>query len=160
MPLLNYTTGIDPDKTAGEIARCLSLHGATSILTEYDKEDGYIKSLSFRIEVGEQMIGFRLPCDWKPVLEILENDSKVPPARATKDQAIKTAWRIIKVWIDAQMALVETKMAKTEEIFEQTYSSQYNGSQIIVRFFSCLLAVQRQENLKRKLSHLAVQIKR
>ena len=34
-----------------------------------------------------------------------------------KIQAIKTAWRIIKVWVDAQMALVETNMTKTEDVF-------------------------------------------
>jgi len=38
MGLLNYTTKIDPDKTAAEIARCLSSHGASAVMTEYDKE--------------------------------------------------------------------------------------------------------------------------
>jgi hypothetical protein len=35
MGLLNYTTKIDPDKTAAEIARCLSTHGASAIMTDY-----------------------------------------------------------------------------------------------------------------------------
>ena len=117
MPLLNYTTQIDPDKTASEIARCLSMHGAQAVLTEYDKEEGYIKSLSFQIHMGEGQMSFRLPCDWQPVLEILENDRKVPRARVNKEQAVRTAWRIVKVWVDAQMALVETKMATTQEVF-------------------------------------------
>ncbi len=117
MPLLNYTTNIDADKTAAEIARALSMHGAQAVMIEYDKEDSYIESLSFRIQVGEKMVAFRLPCDWKPVLEVLENDSKVPRARANKEQAVRTAWRIIKVWVAAQMALVETQMVSTEEVF-------------------------------------------
>ena len=117
MPLLNYTTRIDADKTASEIARCLSLHGATSVLTDYNKEEGFIEALSFKIEVGDQVIGFRLPCDWKPVLDILENDRKVPRSKVNREQAVRTAWRIVKDWVEAQMALVETKMATTQEVF-------------------------------------------
>lgn len=117
MPILNYTTGIDPDKTASEIARCLSMHGAKAVLTEYDEEEGYVTALSFKIMLNDQDMGFRLPCDWKPVLTILENDRKVPRSRATKDQAIRTAWRIVKDWIEAQMALVETRMVTTQEVF-------------------------------------------
>ena len=117
MSLLNYSTSIDPDKTASEIARCLSRHGAKAILTEYNKEDEYVSSLSFQINVNDNDIAFKLPCDWKPVLYILENDNKVPKARRTKEQAVRTAWRIVKDWVEAQMALVETKMVTTEQVF-------------------------------------------
>lgn len=56
MGLLNYTTKIDPDKTAAEIARCLSTHGAQAVLTEYDPENNYVSALSFKIKVGEQQM--------------------------------------------------------------------------------------------------------
>jgi hypothetical protein len=36
MPLITYTTEIDPDKPAMEISKMLSKAGATTILTEYD----------------------------------------------------------------------------------------------------------------------------
>ena len=117
MAILNYTTKIDPDKTASEIARCLSMHGASAVLTEYDEENGYVKALSFKINVEGQSIGFRLPCDWKPVLEILENDKKVPRHMANREQAVRVAWRIVKSWVEAQMALVETRMVSTAEVF-------------------------------------------
>ena len=67
--------------------------------------------------MGDQTIGFRLPCDWKPVLDILENDKKVPRYKVTREQAVSTAWRIVKDWVEAQMALVETRMATTQEVF-------------------------------------------
>lgn len=60
MGLLNYTTKIDPDKTAAEIARCLSMHGAQAVFTEYDPEGGYVSALTFRIAVNGQPMGFRL----------------------------------------------------------------------------------------------------
>ena len=126
MPLLNYTTKIDADKTAHEIAKCLSMHGAQAVLTEYDKKEGYVLAISFRIDLEGQTVGFRLPCDWKPVLEILKRDPKVPRNQITEVQAVRVAWRIVKDWVEAQMALVETKMATTQEVF-LPYAVMKNG---------------------------------
>jgi hypothetical protein len=125
MGLLNYTTKIDPDKTAQEIAKCLSKHGAQAVLTEYDPEHSYVAAISFRIKLNEQIVSFRLPCDWKPVYKIMYGDKKLPEEAKRKarmesewrTQAIRTAWRIVKDWVEAQMALVETHMARTEEVF-------------------------------------------
>ena len=117
MAILNYTTKIDPDKTAAEIAKCLSSHGAQAIMTEYDKDENYVTGLSFKIEVNGKPVGFKLPCDWKPVLKILEDNPKVPRRLACREQAVRTAWRIVKDWVEAQMAMVETKMVTTQEVF-------------------------------------------
>ena len=75
-------------------------------------------------------MGFRLPCDWKPVLAILTKDKKNPHRYGSeqkrlhwegewRDQAVRTAWRIVKDWVEAQMALVETQMVTTAEVFLQ-----------------------------------------
>ena len=64
MALLNYTTEIDADKTAAEIAKCLSMHGARAVLTEYDEAEGLVTAISFKINVEGNDIGFKLPCDW------------------------------------------------------------------------------------------------
>lgn len=117
MALLNYTTKIDADKTAQEIAKCLSLHGAKAVLTEYDPKESLVSAISFKITLNDKDITFRLPCDWKPVLTILENDAKVPRAHKTREQAVRTAWRIVKDWVEAQMALVETQMVTTAQVF-------------------------------------------
>jgi hypothetical protein len=125
MALLNYTTKIDADKTAAEIARCLSMHGASAVLTEYDKERGTVTAISFKITFNGQNIGFRLPCDWKPVFAILTKNSKMKEYHShykrwrtdQEAQAVRTAWRIVKDWVEAQMALVETQMVTTAEVF-------------------------------------------
>lgn len=123
--LLNYTTKIDADKTASEIARCLSMHGASAILTEYDAQTQLISAISFKIRVNEREMGFRLPCDWRPVYEILAKGKKFPWDQKRKDkmksdlemQAVRTAWRIVKDWVEAQMALVETQMVNIGGVF-------------------------------------------
>lgn len=115
MPILNYTTQIEANKTVAEIQKCLSSHGAKAILNEY--ENGYIKALSFQIDLNGNAVGFKLPCAWEPILIILENNKKVPRRLCTQEQALRVAWRIVKDWIEAQMALLETKMVKMEQIF-------------------------------------------
>jgi len=117
MALLNYTTKIDADKTAQEIAKELSMHGAKAVLTEYDEKTGTVVAISFKIKIGEAEMGFRLPCDWKPVFHILQNDPKVPRTNKDQAQAVRTSWRIVKDWVEAQMALVETKMVTTQQVF-------------------------------------------
>ena len=124
MPLLNYTTKVDADKTAQEIAKILSLHGAKSVLTDY--EDGIVSAISFKISLNGNDISFRLPCDWRPVLEVL--NGQLPELKTwhrnyehllseRRLQAVRTAWRIVKDWTEAQMALVETQMVSTTQVF-------------------------------------------
>jgi len=60
MPLLNYTTEIDAEKTIAEISKMLALRRASAILSEYDA-DGEIFALSFKIDLGGNQISFRLP---------------------------------------------------------------------------------------------------
>ena len=115
MALLNYTTQIDVDKTIGEIQKLLVKRGAKTLMTEYN--EGVIAVISFKISVGERDMGFRLPCDWRPVLEVMQNDPNIPRKLKTQFQAVRVAWRIIKDWVEAQMALVDTMMVKTEEVF-------------------------------------------
>lgn len=116
MSLLNYTTKVSADKTIGEIQRALAKAGASAILTEYDN-NGYIIALSFKIMLNEQEIGFRLPSDWRPVLQILEKDRNVPRNKKTQDQALKVSWRIVKDWVEAQLAIIETRMITTTQAF-------------------------------------------
>ena len=124
MGLLNYTTKIDADKTAGEITKCLSVHGASAIMTDYN--DGVLAAISFGIELNGRKMGFRLPCDWKPVFAILTKGKKNPHWDETRKrkwisdwemQAVRTSWRIVKDWVEAQMALVETQMVTTRDVF-------------------------------------------
>lgn len=133
MPLLNYTTQIDTDKTIAEIQKCLSVHGAKAILSEYD--NGYLKALSFQIDLNGKSVGFKLPSDWQPVLQLLEQNKKVPRRLCTKEQAIRVSWRIIKDWIEAQMAIVETRMVKIEQVF-LPYAVTSDGSTVYEKLIS------------------------
>ena len=116
MAIKNYTTTISVNKTIGEIQGILSKHGATAIMTEYD--NGNVTGLSFKIMTPRGELGIRLPSNTDRVFQVLKNQRKNNnQVRDTFDQANKVAWRIIKDWIDAQMAILETEMVEMEQIF-------------------------------------------
>ncbi len=117
MALLNYTTQIEASKTVGQIHGILVGHGARSILTNYDK-DGQIESLSFEVDTPHGVAHIKLPVDPDAVLRVMmKSGSHVPYRLQTKAQAIRIAWRIVKDWVEAQMAILETEMVKMEQIF-------------------------------------------
>lgn len=132
MPILNYTTKIEASKTIAEIQACLVSHGANAVLSEYDGQ-GFIVALSFKINIEGQDIGFRLPSDWRPVLQVLEKHPKVPRRLCTQEQALKVAWRIIGEWVRAQMAIVEIRMVKVEQVF-LPYAVMRNGKTVYESF--------------------------
>lgn len=119
MALLNYTTKIDADKTAGEISSILRGIGASAVLTEYDKDLGIVSAISFKIELNGQPISFRLPTDWRPVQEVLERQNRKARNHIPHDQAaaVRVAWRIVKDWVEAQCAIIETRMVSTVDVF-------------------------------------------
>ena len=69
-------------------------------------------------ENGQRAHGFPLPINTDAVFEILTRDRvmKTKP-EARMQRANRTAWRIIKEWILAQMTLIETEMVTVEEVF-------------------------------------------
>ncbi len=111
MPLLNYTTSIAADKTVGEIQSILAKAGASRILVEYVA--AMPSGLAFEIR-GTQ---YRLPCRVEAVWAILRNDYSVPRRLRTEAQARRVAWRILRAWVEAQLAIIQTGMVAVDEVF-------------------------------------------
>lgn len=118
MAILNYTTTIDAFKTVSEIEYILMKHKAKSIMKNYEGES--ITGLSFLIDTGVQQIPIRLPVKIDECLMVLKKEKRENPRKQIKDtreQAERVAWRILKDWIEAQMALLDIEMVRFEEIF-------------------------------------------
>lgn len=139
MALKNYTTTIGVHKTLGEIQQILVDHGARKVMYDYDN-NGRILSLSFQVPTPDGDRGIRLPADAKAVMEVLRQQRREGKIKTNPDfeQAERTAWRIVKDWIDAQMAILEYQMVKFEEIFlpymlnnrGQTFFEAYQQKQL------------------------------
>ena len=116
--LLNYTTEVSPEESTKEISRVLSRYGARKILTEYDK-DGFTSSISFIVRTAKGEIAFRIPIDIEATLRVLQKHRQEGRIRIKIDEerARKVAWRIMKDWVEAQVAIIETEMVKLEQVF-------------------------------------------
>lgn len=112
MPLLNYTTKVDVYTTIGAIQGQLVRHGAKKILQDYD-DNGRITALSFLIETPAGQRGIRLPANTLAVAEVLHRQK----VKCDYEQAERVAWRIVKDWVEAQMAILESEMVQMDEIF-------------------------------------------
>ena len=118
MAILNYTTTVDAFKTVSEIEYILMKHRAKSIMKNYEGEA--ITGLSFLIDTGIQQLPVRLPVKVDECLKVLKKEKRENPRKQIKDtreQAERVAWRILKDWIEAQMALLDIEMVRFEEIF-------------------------------------------
>lgn len=112
MPLLNYTTKVDVYTTIGAIQGCLVKHGARKIMQDYDNE-GNPQALCFAIDTKFGMRGIRLPANVDAVHRVLTKQK----VKCDREQAARVAWRILKDWIEAQMAILESEMVQMDEVF-------------------------------------------
>ncbi len=111
--IANYSTTIIALKSIGEIQGILVAHGAKHILMDYD--NGEPIGLSFVVETPYGDTPFKLPANIDRVQNIL-NKQRVR-SRADRELASRVAWRILKDWIRAQMAILETEMVSIDQIF-------------------------------------------
>jgi hypothetical protein len=114
MPLLNYTTQIQVSKTIGEIQAKLVGAGARQIMTTYD-DVGAATGLSFALSTPEGTRGFALPVRVAAVLKVMGQDG-TPSKFVYVEQAERVAWRILKTWLEGQLAIIETEMVSFSEV--------------------------------------------
>ena len=112
MALKNYTTEVDVYKSLGEIQSALAGHGARKIMVDYDGK-GQPISVSFAIETPEGTRGFVLPANVGGVRKVFA-EQRISDKNG---QAERTAWRNIRDWVMAQMAMIEIGLAEMEEVF-------------------------------------------
>lgn len=128
MPILNYTTQVETSKTVGEIAGLLVKKGARKIITDYNDEEQAV-GLTFCLPLGDQPVYFSLPCRYEGVLKALQKDLGVPKRMKTLDQAQRVGWRILKDWLEAQLAIVDAGLVEMPEIF-LPYAVTKNGERL------------------------------
>jgi len=124
MAILNYTTSITTEKTASEIQKKLAMAGAQAVMSEYD-EDGIMCAMSFRIN----NLFFRLPINIIGVHNALMDDRNIGKRFKTYEQASRVAWRIVKDWIEAQIAIIQAGQAELEQVF-LPYAQNQNGKTV------------------------------
>jgi len=112
-PIANYTTTVTALKSIGEIQGILVAHGATRILTDY--KDGDAVGLAFMVNTAHGEVPFRIPANIDRVQTVL-NKQRVRKT-VVRELASRVAWRILKDWVRAQMAILETEMVTIDQLF-------------------------------------------
>jgi hypothetical protein len=132
--ILNYTTEVPPERTVSEITSLLVRKGAKSITSDFH-EDGRVKAVSFIMVVGGLPTRFLLPVNVAGVARVMIRDkphkpqtrvTKVVHEERLKRQAEWVAWRILKDWVEAQMALIESGQGEAAQVF-MPYATAQDG---------------------------------
>lgn len=126
MAILNYTTKISVDKTTAEIQAKLGKANAQAVMCEY--ENGIVSHISFRMNTPHGIMTFRLPANIEGVFSAMQK-AKLPRSKCNKEQAARVAWRIVKDWVEAQLAIIQAEMATVAEVF-LPYAQQNNGKTV------------------------------
>src|ERR1700730_12472328 len=141
MPIKNYSTVVSPERSIGEITSLLVRKGARSITQEYF-DDGRVKAVSFIMAIGGIPTRFLLPANTIGVAGVMMTETPYTNrTRGTRDQrkqkimaqAEWVAWRILKDWVDAQMALIESGQAQAAQVF-LPYATEQSGRTIYELF--------------------------
>jgi hypothetical protein len=115
---LNYTTTIDPSKSATECMGILANAGARKI--SIDMEHKVPIGLSFVIATRWGDRAFDMPANIEGTYQALLRSSRasggIPPRFASREQAARVTWRVLKDWLEVQIAMIEAGLAEIEQI--------------------------------------------
>lgn len=119
MALLNYTTKIDANRSVSEIVNMLAKARAQAITQRMDGS-GHVIGIEFSVITKFGQMGFRLPADPRPVVETLNRQAMAGqiPKRFKNDaaQARRVSWRIVRDWVQAQLAIIQIGMVNIEQV--------------------------------------------
>ena len=110
MAIKNYTTKVPAHRSIAEIQDILVKHGATGVLYKYEQGTGRIEALQFLLRIKNQDVAFSLPVPWRKFQRVLE----IQQVRRWNDEeyVYHVAWRNIRDWVMAQLALYETEIVE------------------------------------------------
>lgn len=123
MAVLNYTTSIAADRTQAEVQGMLARHGASQVMVDY--VGGRATGVTFTIDTDLGAKLFSLPVDVDAMRALLIQQDRAGKLRSSKmsqaartslEHAERVAWRVVKDWLEAQLAIIETRMVKVDQV--------------------------------------------
>lgn len=118
MNLKNYTSTVPAITSMGKIEQNLVEAGATDISKKY--EDGICVAITFRMMVNTQPLFFKFPARVEHCFQVLWKEVKRPQPDTKKrirEQASRTAWKIISDWVEIQLSMILLEQALPLQIF-------------------------------------------
>ena len=111
---LNYTTKVPSQRTVAECSALLAEHGADAIAVTY--QDKQPVGVQFHLQGST----FELPVDVAAMGRILAKSRPAggmsQAAYRSPEHAERVAWRVVKDWLAAQLALVAAQQVGLDEV--------------------------------------------
>jgi hypothetical protein len=121
LPTLKYSTAVPVARTVGEVQQMLAVAGAESVAVRY--ADKRPIGLGFTLSTPHGPRSFLLPVDVEAVHKLLLNQERAGEfkraargAYTTPEHAARVAWRVLRDWLAAQLAMIESQMASIDQI--------------------------------------------
>jgi hypothetical protein len=116
----NYTSTVPVERTVSRIEQILANAGAGNIIKDY--KNGELQALSFTLYHGNtgKMVPIRLPANAEAVEKVLLGEVKRPHKETLlriKQQASRTAWKLMQDWIEVQVSLIELHQVEALQVF-------------------------------------------
>ena len=119
MNLKNYTSTVPAVTSMGRIEKALVSAGATNISKTY--EDQVCTAITFRMIIKDHVpMFFQLPAKVEPCFKVLYAEVKRPrpdTKRLIREQAERTAWKIIADWVEIQLSMIMLEQAEPLQVF-------------------------------------------
>lgn len=139
MPLLNYTTTVPVTRTIAQVTEILAKSGARQVLTDY-APSGTPTGIAFAVDTPTGLRNYHLPVDVAAITAVMKADRNISPRFRTPEQAERVGWRITKDWLEAQLAIIATRMVTFDQVM-LPYMSTGNGSTVYDLFLTQQLAL-------------------
>lgn len=118
---VNYTTRIAAAQTVSEMQALLAAHGARRITVEYD-DGGVPASIGFVLELPHGTRSFGITASIDSMEQLLHSEERAgrlksgsKADRTSRAQSERVAWRVMKTWLEAQLALVAAGMIDVDQ---------------------------------------------
>jgi hypothetical protein len=140
MNIKNYTSGVASETSIARIESKLAAVGASGIMKLYGP-DKRVSAIIFQMPNGSRNHAIRVPANVENCYQALWKDYCLRVSRprddtksTIRDQAERTAWKLVQDWIDVQVSMIVMKQADALEVFlpyvwdgRQTYFESMKG---------------------------------
>lgn len=138
MPLLNYTTTVSAERSIAAMQKMLVDLGARGISLEYDERKRPV-GMRFGVITAYGPRTFAVPANVSRVQEVLRRQG-VQPRYRTDEHAQRVAWRILKDWLEAMLAILSTEMVTIDQIMLPYL--EVNGSTVYQQYVDQQLTLE------------------
>jgi len=139
MTIKNYTSSVAVNRSVQYITDKLVRHGARNIMQLYNDHQ-QLTGICFIIKQEGKDMPFKLPARVDNCEKVLKAQVRRPGPdtyKKIREQAERTAWKLVSDWVDIQMSLIELDQVEFMEVFlpyvyfpaqGKTYFEQLKGS--------------------------------